>query len=94
MQKRVDQHTALTQAMSIMKRDLENMIVTGGLMAEGVICTEMGSPDMPNDQLEFYSTTAVVSDQFPWGDVQKVGYLLGEDPIQTVTTNLPQHPAA
>ena len=90
MQKRVDQHSALTQAMSIMKRDLENMIVTGGLMAEGIICTEMGSPDMPDDQLEFYSTTAVVSDQFPWGDVQKVGYLLGVDPIQTVTTNLGQ----
>ena len=90
MQKRVDQQAALTLAMSVMKRDLENMIVTGGLMAEGIICTEMGSPDMPNDQLEFYSTTAVVSDQFPWGDVQKVGYLLGVDPMQTVTTNLGQ----
>ena len=90
MQKRVDQQAALTLAMSVMKRDLENMIVTGGLMAEGIICTEMGSPDMPDDQLEFYSTTAVVSDQFPWGDVQKVGYLLGVDPMQTVTTNLGQ----
>ena len=63
--KRVDQQAILSQAMTIMKRDLENMIVTGGLMAEGLICTEMGSPDMPNDQLEFYSTTGVVSDQFP-----------------------------
>ena len=36
-QKRVDQQAALTQAMTIMKRDLENMIVTGGLMAEGII---------------------------------------------------------
>ena len=89
-QKRVDQQAILSQAMTIMKRDLENMIVTGGLMAEGLICTEMGSPDMPNDQLEFYSTTGVVSDQFPWGDVQKVGYLLGVDPMQTVTTNLGQ----
>jgi len=90
VQKRVDQQAILSQAMTIMKRDLENMIVTGGLMAEGLICTEMGSPDMPNDQLEFYSTTGVVSDQFPWGDVQKVGYLLGVDPMQTVTTNLGQ----
>ena len=90
VQKRVDQQAILSQAMMVMKRDLENMIVTGGVMAEGIICTEMGSPDMPNDQLEFYSTTAVVSDQFPWGDVQKVGYLLGVDPIQTVTTNLGQ----
>ncbi len=90
MQKRVDQQAVLSQAMSIMKRDLENMIVTGGLMAEGLICTEMGSPDMPNDQLDFYSTTGVVSDQFPWGDVQKIGYLLGVDPMQTVTTNLGQ----
>jgi type II secretion system protein J len=89
-QKRVDQQAILSQAMTIMKRDLENMIVTGGLMAEGLICTEMGSPDMPNDQLEFYSTTGVVSDQFPWGDVQEVGYLLGMDPMQTVTTNLGQ----
>ena len=89
-QKRVDQQATLSQAMTIMKRDIENMIVTGGLMAEGLICTEMGSPDMPNDQLEFYSTTGVVSDQFPWGDVQKVGYLLGVDPMQTVTTNLGQ----
>jgi len=90
MQKRVDQQAVLSQAMSIMKRDLENMIVTGGLMAEGLICTEMGSPDMPNDQLDFYSTTGVVSDKFPWGDVQKIGYLLGVDPMQTVTTNLGQ----
>ena len=90
VQKKVDQQATLTLAMSIMKRDLENMIVTGGLMAGEIYCEELGSPDMPNDQLEFCSTTAVVSDQLPWGDVQKVGYLLGMDPMQTVTTNLGQ----
>ena len=87
MQKRVDQYAVLNQVMSIMKRDLENMIITGGLMAEGMVCTGLGSSDMPNDQLEFYSTTAVVSDQFPWGDVQQVGYLLEEGSILTVNTN-------
>ena len=38
VQKRVDQQAILSQAMMVMRRDLDNMIVSGGVMAEGFIC--------------------------------------------------------
>jgi len=85
-------------AASILKADLRGTLITGGTMAISIESpgTESGN-NQPTD-LDIYTTTGVIRNDQPWGDVQKVSYLLkdstnashpvGKDLIRAVTRNL------
>jgi prepilin-type N-terminal cleavage/methylation domain-containing protein len=85
-------------AASILKADLRGTLITGGTMAISIESpgTESGN-NQPTD-LDIYTTTGVLHDDLPWGDVQKVSYLLknptaasslgGKDLVRAVTRNL------
>src|SRR6266404_4716588 len=85
-------------AASILKADLRGTLITGGTMAISIKSpgTESGN-NQPTD-LDIYTTTGVIRNDQPWGDVQKVSYLLkdsvnaahsvGKDLIRAVTRNL------
>jgi type II secretion system protein J len=85
-------------AASILKADLRGTLITGGTMAISIESpgTESGN-NQPTD-LDIFTTTGVLHNDQPWGDVQKVSYLLknsttasqlgGKDLIRAVTRNL------
>lgn len=99
----VDARTSLNQAFSVLRRDLQGTVppltnstllprhfITGG-RSSGLGSTAAGS-------LEFYTSSGVISDDQPWGDVQKVSYELvaaqnsttnrGMELVRVVTRNL------
>ena len=94
----VENSIPLNHAASILKADLRGTLITGGTMAISIESpgTESGN-NQPTD-LDIYTTTGVLHDDLPWGDVQKVSYLLknptaasslgGKDLVRAVTRNL------
>ena len=87
-----------SHAASVLKADLRGTLITGGTMAVSIESpgTESGN-SQPTD-LDIYTTTGVLRDDLPWGDLQKVSYLLkdststsrlgGKDLVRAVTRNL------
>ncbi|MGD0016560.1 MAG: type II secretion system protein GspJ [Verrucomicrobiia bacterium] len=94
----VENGISLNHAVSILKADLRGILVTGGVMAGSVESPGVESVNNQPTLLDVYTTTGVVYDDLPWGDVQKVSYLLknptggshlvGQDLIRAVTRNL------
>ena len=94
----VENGIPLNHAVSILKADLRGILVTGGVMGGPVESPGMESVNNQPTLLDIYTTTGVVYDDLPWGDVQKVSYLLrnpaggsrpvGQDLIRAVTRNL------
>jgi type II secretion system protein J len=94
----VENSIPMNHAASILKADLRGTLITGGTMAISIESpgTESGN-NQPTD-LDIYTTTGVLHDDLPWGDVQKVSYLLknpttasnlgGKDLVRAVTRNL------
>jgi type II secretion system protein J len=98
----VDEAVPLNQAFAILRRDLQGALPPGtngalaGDFKSGTIGGTLGVGQ--NNGLEFYTTSAVISDAAPWGDLQKVSYELrdpanrtggaGKDLIRSVTRNL------
>jgi type II secretion system protein J len=94
----VENSIPLNHAVSILKADLRGILITGGLMAGSI---ESPGTENVNNQptlLDICTTTGAIHDELPWGDVQKVSYLLrnpvgvsrpvGQDLIRAVTRNL------
>lgn len=94
MRKRIDSRMNWenhnTIALSILKKDLENIIITGGSHA-GEIYSDNSST---SGQIEFFTTSGHISDSLPWGDIQKVRYFLGNSILSqygmNTSTNLGQ----
>ncbi len=98
----VDQALPLSQAFAVLRRDLQGAAPPGtngalaGDFKSGTIGGTLGVGQ--NSGLEFYTTSAVINDDAPWGDLQKVSYELrdpairtgaaGKDLIRSVTRNL------
>ena len=101
----------LQQTLAILKRDLANIVMPGGtLFGEFQTMTLMGdtstnalnSVNPANDSvpgqssLAFFTASAILGDDAPWGDVQRVSYYLappadntpGKDLFRSVTRNL------
>jgi general secretion pathway protein J len=96
----VDEATPLTQALTILRRDLQcavppepNGVLTGDFKTGNVTSLGLSQPV----GVEIYTATAALHDNEPWGDIQRVTYELkdtadhtaaGKDLVRSVTRNL------
>ncbi|MGH7952454.1 MAG: type II secretion system protein GspJ [Limisphaerales bacterium] len=98
----VDNATPINQALTILRRDLEcvvpptngtTKILSGDFKVGNITSPGIGQPV----SIEMYTATGELSDNKPWGDIQKVTYELkdstdrntaGMDLIRSVTRNL------
>jgi type II secretion system protein J len=96
----VDEATPLNLALTVLRRDLQgavppgpNGVLTGDFKAGNVTSIGMSLPVA----VEMFTTTGVLHDNEPWGDIQRVTYALkdpadrtapGKDLIRSVTRNL------
>ena len=100
----------MQQALAIMKRDLANLVVPGGTLAGQLQTTPTAGSLQSSAQSasfssadkaaqispDFYTTTGTFDDYSPWGEIQRVAYLLvdstnhtvGKDLIRSITRNL------
>lgn len=106
----LDASAPLEQALTFMKRDLANIIPPGSVLA-GPLQTSPSTTDanflgsaltaaagVVGRQVspKFYTTTGIISEQVPWGDIQCVAYFLveptnnapGKDMVRVVWRNL------
>lgn len=98
----LDAALPLQQALTALRRDLQGALPPGtncdlaGDFKSGASANGFGMTQ--NGGLEFYTSTGVINDKAPWGDVQRVFYqlrepanrttALGKDLIRGVTRNL------
>jgi type II secretion system protein J len=97
---RVDNALPLEQALTTLRRDLENAVPpsTNGVFLGNFKVGSVNSTDLnqPVD-IELYTTTGALRANEPWGEVQRVTYALrlpddrsaaGKDLVRTVTRNI------
>jgi type II secretion system protein J len=82
----------------LMKRDLANIAAPVALLAGPMIGEKEEQGEQRLDRLEFHTTSGIVNDTAPWGDVQKIEYYLaeardyreseGNELVRAVTRNL------
>jgi len=99
----VDEALPMAQAMEVIRRDLKGVAGPRGFLAGDFKCDgqSMGSTmglSASGNGLDFYSTTGVITEGEPWGDVQEVFYQLmpaterrqsaGMDLVRYVNRNL------
>jgi general secretion pathway protein J len=98
----IEDLTPVEHAISIMKRDIlaavppaSSNLLTGPMTTTPSV---MVAVSQPGSALEFYTSSALIADDVPWGDVQRVDYYLkqpvvrttgtGQDLVRSVTRNL------
>ena len=84
--------------ITILKRDLVNMAAPAGVLAGPMLGEKEEKGGSRRDRLEFYTTSGVINDTRPWGEIHKVVYELlepetsgnsaGYDLARAVTRNL------
>jgi type II secretion system protein J len=86
----LDQSLPLNQSLTLLRRDLQNAVPPGGVLAgdfnsDGPSGTQVGglskAKRMGSGQtggLDFFTSTGALSDTAPWGDLQEVNYQLKE----------------
>jgi type II secretion system protein J len=94
----VDEAAPLQQAVGFLRRDLKGAVPPGGVLAGSLQSGVVSGNLSQNDGIEIYTSTGIISDSGPWGDIQKVTYQLqdsttgprggGRDLIRSVTRNL------
>jgi len=86
----------IEQAMTTIKRDLANIVAPSGTLS-GALQTSSISNALPGQiGPNFYTATGWIDGNNPWGDIQKISYLLaaptnqiaGKDFLRIVTRNL------
>jgi len=98
----LDERVALNQTIAILRRDLQGAVQpnsNGVFICDFVSGAARGSTmgATKNSSIEFCTTTGVIKDELPWGDLQRVRYQLvepadrttrGMDLVRVVTRNL------
>jgi type II secretion system protein J len=86
----------------LIKKDLIHIALPEGTLSTEFIGTKDEAGAVRMDELEFYTTSGLIADAHPWGDMQRVTYYLaeaeddfsrstkdtGSDFVRTVTRNL------
>ena len=79
----VEESLPVIRALDIMERDLRGTVGPGGVLAGDFKCgaqamgATMGlSGEAGNAGLDFFTSTSVINDRAPWGDLQEVFYEL------------------
>jgi len=65
---------------TLVRRDLKSLAAPVGILSGAVIGETEESEGFRTDRIEFYTTSGTVSEEYPWGDVQKIEYYLTEPP--------------
>jgi prepilin-type N-terminal cleavage/methylation domain-containing protein len=96
----LDESVALHHAFSLLRRDLQGALPPGSPfpLAGDFKQEALGGGTSQSSRLQLFTTTGVISDAAPWGDIQEVIYELrdpsqrtsagGKDLIRSVTRNL------
>ena len=100
----VEEALPVTRALDILRRDLKGALGPGGYLAGDFKCgaqvmgATMGlSGEAGSAGLDFFTSTGVISDRAPWGDIQEVFYELkaptdrnqtGMDLVRCINRNL------
>jgi type II secretion system protein J len=110
----VEEGLPLNYALAVLQRDLQNAVPPGGMLAgnfssagavgnlgtgqksKGAAANMAASPNTAG--LDFFTSTGMLSDDAPWGDIQEVNYQLmepldranayGRDLVRSVTRNI------
>jgi type II secretory pathway pseudopilin PulG len=99
----VEESLPVNQAFDTMRTDLKGAVGPNGILAGAFKCgaSGMGSPmgasvDMEGIGLDFFTTTGLIQDDAPWGDLQEIFYQLvpptdrtqaGRDLVRNVNRN-------
>jgi general secretion pathway protein J len=74
----IEKSIPLQQAVSIIKRDLANLMVPGGTLS-GELNTALSISGMVGQSSpDFHTSSAVIDQTSPWSEVQKVSYYLSD----------------
>jgi len=94
----LDESVPAQHALGLLRRDLRGVLPPGGFLVGDFKSGALNTGAAQGFGLQFYTTTGVISDDAPWGDIQEVTYLLrdpadrthalGKDLVRTVTRNL------
>ena len=96
----VDAAMPLQQAVNYLRVDLRGALPPAGstALAQDFRVQPSGGGSGPNSRIEFYTTSGIVRDNQPWGDLQAVAYEVrdsgaglsahGRELIRSVTRNL------
>jgi prepilin-type N-terminal cleavage/methylation domain-containing protein len=79
----LDESVPLYQAFSFLRRDLQGTLPPGGVMAGDFRVGPLNSGIGQSSGLQFSSTTAVIRDNVPYGDLQEITYELREPTVRT-----------
>jgi type II secretion system protein J len=94
----LDEALPVTQALALLRRDLRGALPPVGVLASAFKDGLVGSGTVQSSGLEFFTTTGRLSEDAPWGEVQRVTYQLidpldrshsrGKDLLRSVNRNL------
>ncbi len=73
----------LAHALSLMKRDLRGIMVPSNIMVGNFYGSTEGNAQL--SRLEFYTASGSLNSYYPWADVQKVAYYLGQPELPSST---------
>ena len=78
----LDESTPLHQALSFLRRDLQGALPPNGTyaLAGDFKSEQVGGGIGQNFRLQFFTSTGIINDNAPWGEVQEISYEL-RDPI-------------
>lgn len=92
----LEEALTLQQSISIIKRDLANIVTPGGMLSGGLQSGSTSNKMAGQSSPAFYTSTGIIDETSPWAEVQRVSYLLvdstnraaGQDLVRSVTRNL------
>lgn len=76
---RIQETQAAQQVAQLIERDLRNGILTGGVLGEALVGESETEGRGRADRIEFITSTGTITDDEPYGDLQRVEYFLTQD---------------